>query len=67
MRLATILPFLCAAFGSIQVTNADVVLGQGSDFEDGNLQNWMPPLENTSSTRQRVNGSSKWLEFRKPK
>ena len=51
MRLAAILPFLCTAFGSIQVTNADVVLGQGSDFEDGNLQNWTPPLENTSNVQ----------------
>ena len=63
MRLAAILPFLCTAFGSIQVTNADVVLGQGSDFEDGNLQNWTPPLENTSNVPGGPGSSTRFLNI----
>jgi hypothetical protein len=51
------------ALGALQVTNADVILGQGSDFEDGSLQNWTPLLENTSNVPGGPGASTRFLQI----
>ncbi len=59
--MKTVYVLICLV-GVVQIAEGAIIVGQGSDFEDGTLQNWDPPKANTANVAGGPAGSTRFLE-----